>query len=157
VNPCENGGTCVDKINAFQCICKEGWEGALCNISKSSSIYCALYHRPSLFVFADTDDCNANPCRNNGTCVDRIADFECNCKNGWKGKTCSLKDSHCDHTTCKNGGTCQDLGKTFMCRCPPDWEGEYGRDVFVGGGVTKSIQAPRVTSPSRRRAAPTPA
>ncbi|CAH1364291.1 protein jagged-1b isoform X1 [Tenebrio molitor] len=103
VNPCENGGTCVDKINAFQCICKEGWEGALCNIN--------------------TDDCNANPCRNNGTCVDRIADFECNCKNGWKGKTCSLKDSHCDHTTCKNGGTCQDLGKTFMCRCPPDWEG----------------------------------
>lgn len=34
VNPCENGGTCVDKVNAFQCICIEGWEGALCSISK---------------------------------------------------------------------------------------------------------------------------
>lgn len=33
VNPCENGGTCVDEVNAFRCICKEGWEGALCNIS----------------------------------------------------------------------------------------------------------------------------
>lgn len=32
INPCENGGTCVDKVNAFQCICNEGWEGALCNI-----------------------------------------------------------------------------------------------------------------------------
>lgn len=104
VNPCENGGTCVDKVNAFQCICNEGWEGALCNI--------------------DTDDCNPTPCRNNGTCVDGIADFECECTNGWKGKTCSLKDSHCDHTTCKNGGTCQDLGNTFICRCPPDWEGK---------------------------------
>lgn len=37
INPCENGGTCVDRVNAFQCICKEGWEGALCNISKSST------------------------------------------------------------------------------------------------------------------------
>lgn len=35
LNLCENGGTCVDKVNAFQCICKDGWEGALCNISKS--------------------------------------------------------------------------------------------------------------------------
>ncbi|KAJ8952596.1 hypothetical protein NQ318_004143 [Aromia moschata] len=103
INPCENGGTCVDKVNAFQCICIEGWEGALCSIN--------------------TDDCAPNPCRNNGTCIDGIADFECECKNGWKGKTCSLKDSHCDHTTCKNGGTCQDLGNTFICRCPPDWEG----------------------------------
>ncbi|KAF5274040.1 hypothetical protein FQR65_LT04438 [Abscondita terminalis] len=103
VNPCVNGGTCVDKVNAFQCICNEGWEGALCNI--------------------DADECNPNPCLNNGNCSDRIADFECHCRDGWKGKTCSLKDSHCDHSTCKNGGSCQDLGNTFVCRCPPDWEG----------------------------------
>lgn len=76
-----------------------------------------------LVCITDSDDCTPNPCRNNGTCIDRIADFECNCKNGWKGKTCTLKDSHCDHSTCKNGGTCQDLGNSFMCRCPPDWEG----------------------------------
>ncbi|KAL1513034.1 hypothetical protein ABEB36_002517 [Hypothenemus hampei] len=103
INPCENGGTCVDKVNSFQCICNEGWEGALCSIN--------------------TDDCSPNPCRNNGTCIDGVADFECNCKNGWKGKTCTLKDSHCDHATCKNGGTCQDLGTNFLCRCPPGWEG----------------------------------
>ncbi|XP_066257423.1 protein jagged-1b [Euwallacea similis] len=103
INPCENGGTCVDKVNSFQCICNEGWEGALCSIN--------------------TDECNPNPCRNNGTCIDGIADFECSCENGWKGKACTLKDSHCDHTTCKNGGTCQDLGNNFLCRCPPDWEG----------------------------------
>ncbi|XP_030757522.1 protein jagged-1b-like [Sitophilus oryzae] len=60
VNPCENGGTCVDKVNAFQCICNEGWEGALCSIN--------------------TDDCTPSPCRNNGTCIDGVADFECECK-----------------------------------------------------------------------------
>ncbi|XP_065167947.1 protein jagged-1b-like [Atheta coriaria] len=102
-NPCENGGTCIDKINDFQCICKDGWEGALCNIN--------------------TDECSATPCHNNGTCIDKVADFQCDCRNGWKGKTCQLKDSHCDHSTCKNGGTCQDLGNTFVCRCPAGFDG----------------------------------
>ncbi|XP_014252915.1 protein jagged-1b isoform X2 [Cimex lectularius] len=102
-NPCQNGGTCVDKINSFQCICREGWEGDLCTIN--------------------TDDCNSNPCQHNGTCVDLTADFQCECKSGWKGKTCSLRHGHCDFSTCLNGGTCQDLGHTFLCRCPPFWDG----------------------------------
>lgn len=75
-------------------------------------------------IIVDTDECNPNPCYNNGSCTDLVADFECDCRNGWKGKTCTLKDSHCDHSTCKNGGTCQDLGNMFVCRCPPDWEGK---------------------------------
>ena len=33
-NPCQNQGTCINGVNSFQCICKVGWEGALCNISK---------------------------------------------------------------------------------------------------------------------------
>ncbi|KAG8240118.1 hypothetical protein J437_LFUL019751, partial [Ladona fulva] len=103
LNPCHNGGTCVDKVNSFQCICKEGWEGNICNINKN--------------------ECEPNPCRNNGTCIDGIADFVCSCRDGWKGKTCNLKDSHCDRSTCRNGGTCQDLGDTYVCRCTEDWEG----------------------------------
>lgn len=87
-----------------------------------SITFCFRNYTKNLFL--DTDDCSPNPCRNNGTCIDGIADFNCECTNGWKGKTCSLKDSHCDQSTCKNGGTCQDLGNTFTCRCPPDWEGE---------------------------------
>lgn len=30
-NPCLNGGTCVDLVNSFQCICREGWSGNLCD------------------------------------------------------------------------------------------------------------------------------
>jgi hypothetical protein len=33
LNPCQNGGTCVDKVNSYQCICKEGWEGEICSMS----------------------------------------------------------------------------------------------------------------------------
>ena len=71
----------------------------------------------------DKDECSPNPCRNNGSCTDSVADFLCTCRDGWKGKTCNLKDSHCDRSTCRNGGTCQDLGDTYVCRCPPEWEG----------------------------------
>ncbi|XP_046687565.1 protein jagged-1b isoform X1 [Homalodisca vitripennis] len=103
LNPCQNGGTCVDKINSYQCICTDGWEGEDCTINKN--------------------ECEPNPCRNNGTCIDGDADFSCECHGGWKGKTCSLRHSHCDRATCRNGGTCQDLGHSYLCRCPPDWEG----------------------------------
>lgn len=42
-------------------------------------------------MFIDKNDCDPNPCHNNGTCIDAIADYMCNCKNGWKGKTCTLR------------------------------------------------------------------
>lgn len=74
-------------------------------------------------LFLDKNECEPNPCRNNGTCIDGDADFSCECRGGWKGKTCSLRNSHCDRGTCRNGGTCQDLGHSYLCRCPPDWEG----------------------------------
>lgn len=32
--PCQNGGTCIDKVSLYQCICAEGWEGPNCDNSK---------------------------------------------------------------------------------------------------------------------------
>ena len=37
---------------------------------------------------ADINDCSQNPCHNGGSCRDLVSDFYCDCKNGWKGKTC---------------------------------------------------------------------
>lgn len=64
-----------------------------------------------------------SPCRNNGTCIDGLADFTCNCRGGWKGKTCTLIGGHCEPGTCRHGGTCEDRGNGFTCHCPPGWEG----------------------------------
>ena len=33
--PCQNGGTCVDEINAFTCICMIGYTGDVCETSKN--------------------------------------------------------------------------------------------------------------------------
>lgn len=29
-SPCLNGGTCVDEVNQFSCVCAKGWAGATC-------------------------------------------------------------------------------------------------------------------------------
>lgn len=63
------------------------------------------------------------PCHNNGTCVDGVADFTCVCQGDWKGKTCTLRRGHCDEDTCRNGGDCKDHGDSFTCNCPRGWEG----------------------------------
>lgn len=34
-NPCKNGGTCIDGVNSYKCICSDGWEGAYCETSES--------------------------------------------------------------------------------------------------------------------------
>uniref|UniRef100_A0A3Q3BKG6 Delta-like protein n=1 Tax=Kryptolebias marmoratus TaxID=37003 RepID=A0A3Q3BKG6_KRYMA len=102
-NPCRNGGTCIDHVNAFQCFCPDGWEGQLCDLN--------------------VNECRHNPCKNGGRCVDLVNDFYCECADNWKGKTCHSRERQCDETTCSNGGTCYDHGDAFRCSCPPGWGG----------------------------------
>lgn len=60
-----------------------------------------VFHRPfdmppsnhTHLIFPDIDDCSTNPCHNGGTCRDLVSDFFCECKNGWKGKTCHSRKS----------------------------------------------------------------
>lgn len=33
-DPCGNGGTCIDGVNSFQCLCHDGWQGQLCDMSE---------------------------------------------------------------------------------------------------------------------------
>ena len=38
-SPCQNGGTCIDQVNAYQCTCKDDWKGTNCDTGKSALIY----------------------------------------------------------------------------------------------------------------------
>ena len=57
-------------MNAFNCECKDGWEGLNCT--------------------EDVNDCLIKPCENDGTCTDIGTNaFNCACQNGWEGTTCT--------------------------------------------------------------------
>ena len=36
-NPCQNGGTCADDVNRYDCTCEAGYTGADCETSRSTS------------------------------------------------------------------------------------------------------------------------
>ena len=41
-------------------------------------------------LFPDINECAESPCKNNATCIDRVANFECICNDGYIGLTCDL-------------------------------------------------------------------
>ena len=50
---------------------------------RSSGINSLPYH-----LETDIDDCTSHPCKNNGTCTDRVNGFNCSCAPGFNGTQC---------------------------------------------------------------------
>ena len=67
-NPCDNKGTCIDRLNDYVCQCQSGYTGRNCE--------------------ENIDDCVDNPCVNGGACIDKLNDYECQCQYGYSGPTC---------------------------------------------------------------------
>lgn len=55
-----------------------------------SKLFLYLLFILSSILYLEKDECESNPCLNNGTCIDAEAGFWCECKHGWKGRTCNL-------------------------------------------------------------------
>lgn len=71
-----------------------------------------------MHIFLDSDDCNPNPCHNNGTCIDGVNWFRCQCAFGFIGPDCRININDCASAPCANGGTCIDEIGGYRCVCP---------------------------------------
>ncbi len=104
INPCQNGGTCIDFVNDYKCYCLPGFNGTHCEIN--------------------VNDCKLNPCANGGTCHDSVNDFVCACQPGFTGKDCSVEINECERSPCMHHGFCVDKLNDYECRCLPGYSGK---------------------------------
>ena len=70
----------------------------------------------------EIDECQSNPCKNNGTCIDLIGSFNCTCVTGFNGTQCENNIDDCPSHGCNNG-TCIDGINNYTCDCNPGFSG----------------------------------
>ncbi|XP_045516085.1 cubilin-like [Pieris brassicae] len=109
-HPCENGGTCLNLVNGYYCLCPSNWKGVNCDEDVNE---CRNY--------AGTD----LGCQNGATCINRPGSYECICKPGWFGLHCTRKERNCtgnDFEICGHG-TCLQVttGVGIKCLCDQGW------------------------------------
>ncbi|XP_019622733.1 PREDICTED: uncharacterized protein LOC109468834 [Branchiostoma belcheri] len=102
---CVNGATCKGCFNSLitTCDCLPGFAGERCEI--------------------DIDECDSNPCQNNGLCVDGANSYGCQCTRGYTGLNCEIEIDECESSPCQNGGSCIDHIGWYSCRCTPGFLG----------------------------------
>uniref|UniRef100_A0A3P9I5U1 Si:dkey-1m11.6 n=1 Tax=Oryzias latipes TaxID=8090 RepID=A0A3P9I5U1_ORYLA len=122
-NPCQNKATCSKNIyisqevavlesmavifvspqkEVFNCTCPIGFSGSFCE--------------------DDIDECEVNPCKNNGTCENTAGGFICHCPTGFSGTLCSADVDECLGVKCQNGGTCVSSHNGSYCHCVSGFE-----------------------------------
>ena len=60
----------------------------------------------------EINECERNPCKNNGNCTNLVNDYQCQCEKGFKGKDCEKGIIHY-----KNSERLENLK---ICICQPD-------------------------------------
>ncbi|XP_077468961.1 protein jagged-1b-like isoform X2 [Stigmatopora argus] len=104
-NVCGPHGRCRSQAaGQFSCECQEGFRGTYCH--------------------ENINDCESSPCRNGGTCIDKVSVYQCICADGWEGDHCEINIDDCSANPCHNGGTCRDLVTDFFCECKNGWKGK---------------------------------
>ena len=43
-------------------------------------------------ILSDIDECDSNPCQNDGQCVDGVNSYTCECTSGYSGDNCDTSE-----------------------------------------------------------------
>ncbi|XP_019641732.1 PREDICTED: sushi, von Willebrand factor type A, EGF and pentraxin domain-containing protein 1-like [Branchiostoma belcheri] len=70
----------------------------------------------------NVDECSSFPCANNGTCLDRINGYICQCPAGFGGDLCEETINECSSNPCLNG-LCLDGISGYTCSCTAGFTG----------------------------------
>jgi hypothetical protein len=127
--PCANGGTCVDAVNGFSCVCVAGYSGtrwyALLSAAALERFDPECVFR-ALLSQTDINECSSNPCvAGRGTCVDAVNGFVCTCNAGYSGTQCQTDINECSSSPCVAGQSvsCTDQLNGYLCTCLPGYSG----------------------------------
>ncbi|KAF4792541.1 Protein jagged-2 [Turdus rufiventris] len=141
-NPCAQGGTCIDGVNAFECICPQQWIGATCQLDANEcegkpcvnayscknligGYYCdCIPGWTGVNCHININDCHGQ-CQHGGTCKDEVNGYHCLCPRGFTGKNCEIETNECESNPCQNGGRCRDLVNGFTCLCSQGFSGVF--------------------------------
>lgn len=91
----------------------------------SSAFYYFCFSYEGINCEEDIDECQANPCLNNGVCFDYYGSYICNCPEGFEGQNCELNLNECLSGPCANDGECIDDVGTYHCECLPGFTGRH--------------------------------
>ncbi|XP_043914307.1 protein crumbs homolog 1-like [Protopterus annectens] len=110
-NQCKNGATCIDDIGAYKCSCTAGFTGSFCEwpfppVQCGIDVIC-LNGGTCIGEFwganctclpgftgerceSNINECDSNPCHNEGTCQDLVNKYKCVCAATFSGPNCDV-------------------------------------------------------------------
>ncbi|XP_047455679.1 cubilin [Mugil cephalus] len=123
-NPCHNGGTCLNLLNSYHCVCPSAWTGTNCATDVNE---CQVFSGSVL------------GCQNGATCVNTPGSFSCTCSPEWSGTLCTVRYDDCRNAgqdLCVHG-LCIDADRVtagqpkYKCICESGWESPAGNAACV--------------------------
>ncbi|XP_026886754.2 protein crumbs homolog 2b [Electrophorus electricus] len=145
-SPCQHGGTCIDEVTDYTCICPEDsrlYTGKDCALLYDPCVHASCPNCSSVpgtenytcpctegvespGCTQNIDDCVGNPCAGvKSRCVDDVAGYSCHCPRGYDGEDCQTRLSDCTDDPCSNNGTCVPTPDGFTCLCGPGFQGNH--------------------------------
>lgn len=102
---CKHEGTCSNNEGSYFCNCTDGWQGQNCEKGKDAKkkisnlfskelyivktfILVQLTWPLNILIYLDVNECESSPCANNGTCINNLGSYTCDCTEGWKNPDC---------------------------------------------------------------------